>query len=350
MRVENIIKRGNYLAEKIVFIDGMPGCGKTLLSNLVSGLNRVELLSYSYEIEHLVQLFFLNKIDENVLITMTQMYLDLKIYNTMMGRDLNFRYNDLSSVFKNHNSIEYLQRIFQPGDDAVINKIKNHKPILNISTHNIFPISLPIINALGKRCFFIEMIRHPVYMIKQQMLNMERLLNDNPKYFSVNFEFEGKCIPFFTKGWETQFLKSNSYEKSVLYIKHETEKKNKIRSFLKEKKDCLTYTLSFESLVIEPLKHIQIITELLETEITNKTFQVMREQNVPRLKVSESIDLEIYKRCGWKEMNGLTEFENMLELQKEIEKNINKDVKKILQQLVNDYEMLIWSPKNGLIS
>ena len=37
------------LAKKIVFIDGLEGCGKTLFSTVISSLDRVEKLTYAYE-------------------------------------------------------------------------------------------------------------------------------------------------------------------------------------------------------------------------------------------------------------------------------------------------------------
>ena len=47
------IIRKSHLAEKVVFIDGLPGCGKTLFSSLLSAFDRVEKITYSYEIEQL---------------------------------------------------------------------------------------------------------------------------------------------------------------------------------------------------------------------------------------------------------------------------------------------------------
>ena len=347
--VSNRIVRNKHLAGKIVFVDGLPGCGKTLLSNLVSALNRVELLSYCYEVEHLASLYFLEKIDEDAVIAMTKLYTDLKLYNVMMGRDVNFRYDDLSSAFKHHNASSYFQRLFQPGDDAVIGRVAIERPILNIATHNLFPYSLPIIQALGDRCIFLEMERHPLYMIKQQTLNMDRLLQDNPKYFTVNFDFNGVSMPYFTKGWESQFISLNSTEKSIYYIRHESERKASFKRFLRDNKISCYYSLSIEGLVLDPLTHMEKISKLLDSELTNHTLRVMKEQNVPRSMVSEGIDLEIYKRCGWRQMSGHTELENMAELRAEIEVNINKEAKEVLDLLVKDYESRVWSPSKGLV-
>ena len=38
---------------------------------------------------------------------------DYKLYNSMMGRDVNFRYSDLSSVFSYPKPIEYFKEYFK---------------------------------------------------------------------------------------------------------------------------------------------------------------------------------------------------------------------------------------------
>ena len=92
----NILSRKAHLAEKIVFVDGLPGCGKTLFSTLIASMDRVELLSYAYEVEHICALYYLDRMPIDAANTMVSIQTDLKIYNTMMGRDVNFRPTDIS--------------------------------------------------------------------------------------------------------------------------------------------------------------------------------------------------------------------------------------------------------------
>ena len=150
------VVRNNSLAKKVVFVDGLPGCGKTLFSTLISAMERVELLSYTYEIEHICQLFYLDKITIDAAKTMVSLQTDLRIYHTMMGRDVNFRPSDLSSVIKYHNPLKYFQRIFQDGDETIPSIIEKENPVLNFSVHNMLAYSGPVWDALGDRCVFIE--------------------------------------------------------------------------------------------------------------------------------------------------------------------------------------------------
>ena len=116
------IIRQKQLTEKIVIVDGQPGCGKTMLSPIIASMERVELLSYAFEIEFICRLFHLNKIQSDAAISMIRMLVDHKLYQTMMGRDTNFRFSDLSSVFQDAEPLRYFKRIFQKGDlDNMIN-------------------------------------------------------------------------------------------------------------------------------------------------------------------------------------------------------------------------------------
>ena len=94
------IRKGTLLT-KVLFVDGQPGCGKTMFTPIISSFNRLEIFNYSSEIENICALNFLKKISYDAALSMIKIQLDLFLYETMMGRRANFRPTDVSSVFKN---------------------------------------------------------------------------------------------------------------------------------------------------------------------------------------------------------------------------------------------------------
>ena len=78
------LSRSTYLANEIVIIDGLPGCGKTMLSPILSSFDRVELISYAFEVEWTCRLNYLRKIDKDAANFMVHNLIDHKIYQTMM--------------------------------------------------------------------------------------------------------------------------------------------------------------------------------------------------------------------------------------------------------------------------
>lgn len=341
---KHLISRKKRLAEKVIFVDGLPGCGKTLLSSIVASLDKVELLSYSYEIEHYCSLHYLNKLKPDAAKSLIRMQVDLKLYNTMMGREVNFRPADLSSVFMSQDPNKYLKRIFLDGDAKVLDQIYAQNPILNIAVHNLLAYSEPIWDALGERAVFIEVVRHPLYMIRQQALNFENLL-ENVRDFSVYFSYKGRELPYYINGWEDLYLESSAIERSVHlmdnYLSIVEKAKEKIISDYQAK----ILTVPFELFVLDPNPWIERISDITGAGINEVTRRVMEEQNIPRKKVAEGIDLEVYRRCGWvPPSEGMSEKDELLIRRREVEISTSSKVMNVLDKICGEYENLYWNP------
>tara|TARA_B110000003_G_scaffold121614_1_gene124009 strand:- start:5029 stop:6057 length:1029 start_codon:yes stop_codon:yes gene_type:complete len=332
--------RNNFLADKTIFIDGLWGCGKTMISSILSSFPKVELLTYIPEIERILELYYLNKITDDAAETMIKVFTDFKIYNLMMSRDINFRPSDLSSVFKSNQILKYLKRSMLPGDEKIPEKIFLDKPILNVATHHMLSDSLPVFKALEKRVVFFEVVRHPLYMIKQIYLNYENLIGD-VRSFSLYVSKDNEIVPSYAHKWKDLYLKSNSMDRAIYYLDHFIKKteKSKIK-VLKPYKDQIL-TIPFEKFVLGPDNFLKNIEKFLGQTINSSVKKMLQKQKVPRKKISQGIDLEIYRRCGWEpSKKGLSEKKEL-----EIRRNFVKEFSsasalKILDNLSTDYEKI----------
>ena len=334
----NKITRIECLLNEVLIIDGLPGCGKTLFNSVLETFERVELLQFSPVIENLCALYELEKIDYHALETLIKIELDLMIYESMMSRNTNFRYKDLSSVIRSSKKIEYFNRLFSKGEELVPNAIITKKPILHLATHNLLSYSLPIFNALGEKLKMIEIVRHPLYMIIQQSLNYESIEKTNgARQFYVHIKKKNKSIPFWTHEWKENFHSLNYVEKAILEIYYFTKRTSKIKKLIRSKN---LISIPFENFVINPLNYLNQIENFIKSKKTASTSKRLKREKVPRRKIADGIPLEIYKRCGWVPSNeNLNERE---ELKKRREFAINQGVKnrfiEILDKLSFDYE------------
>ena len=105
------VSREKTMLNKAIIVDGIPGCGKTLVSSIISSFEKVELYKFCYEIEYYCLLHYFNQIDLNTSSKMIRLKFDQLIYDVMMGREVNFRFNDQSSVFQTANKMRYFKRI-----------------------------------------------------------------------------------------------------------------------------------------------------------------------------------------------------------------------------------------------
>ena len=333
------IVRQGHLAEKIVIVDGQPGCGKTMLSPIIAALDRVELLSYAFEIEFICRLFHLNKMEKDAAVAMVRMLTDHKLYQTMMGRDTNFRYSDLSSAFQSSNPWRYFTRIFQKGDMVIPGRIKKQRPILNLTTHDLLGYSVPVLEGLGERVAIIEVVRHPLYMLIQQTLNFERLFSD-PRDSQIYIKHGKEQLPYFAYQWEELFTSSNSVEKSIFSIKKSTDLTEKFKIRYYEEFGNQILTVPFESFVLDPWPFMEKIESVLESTVTSLTKKIMKKQKVPRKIISAGIPLAIYKRCGWEPPEKKLTEKKELEKRRQfaIDNGASDKAMNVLDRLCENYE------------
>ena len=334
--------REKTLLEEVVLIDGQPGCGKTLFTAIVAAMDRVELLNYSAELENICALKYLNKITDDAAEAMIRIQMDLVIYETMMSRRTNFRPSDLSSVFRDVNILTYFKRLFLKGDEVIPERIIKDRPILHFATHNLLAFSKPIFDALKRRIFLIEIVRHPLYMLIQQTFNQINLYETTgtARQFHIFIDHNGKQLPYWNLGHEEVYLKSNPIERAIFEMKKICDLTEAFKIKNNHQYAGKILTIPFERFVLDPWPYMGKIEKLVDSKVTKRTKRIIQKQKVPRKKISEGIPLAIYKRCGWEPPD--TSLSEKQELDKRrqfaVDNGAGKNALDVLDKLSEEYE------------
>ena len=338
----NKVVRKETILEKIILSDGQPGNGKSLFGDLLSSFNNVEHVRYSYLLEQVCALYYLKKISSEVADVLIKNDLDNIIYDIYMGRNLNFRYSDITSVFKSVKKIKYLKRLFSKGDLGTTRLITEKKPILNLIVHNLMPTSKPLFEAYKNKVFLLNIVRHPLYMVIQQHLYYIDHFEDNnqKRNFTLMIDKDSKQTPFWNENNDNYQKGINSIDKVISEIYHLTMLEDK---FLRENKDLLDnqiLRIPFEQFVLNPMPFLEIIMKKFNIKFGQKTLQLIKKHKIPREKVADGLALSIYKRCGWKPPNkNLTEKGELdLRYKYVISQKPTKDSLDILDSISRKYE------------
>ena len=342
--------RKHEFCPQVVVVDGFPGCGKTMLSPILASLKRVEIANYAFEIEFNCRIKEFGHMTNEAAVAMTRMHVDHRIYNNMMSRDVNFRFNDLSSVFNTPNRFRYFKRLFASGDESIPAKIENLNPILNLTTHDLIQVSGTIFEALGDRLTFINVIRHPLFMLVQQTLNMERLLG-NPRDIQVCFDYGGTELPYFANGWEELFIKSNSVERAIYSLFFQSRKR---AEFLTDCSHLIKHKfieIPFELFVKSPQSFMELICSQLGTTFGQFTNREMKRQKVPRENTVDGLPLEIYKRCGWQPPTANVSEQEEISRRRDyaVVNGASTECLSVLDRLSSEYEDYIAVLNHGLV-
>lgn len=324
------------ICEDAVVIDGIGGCAKTMLSAVVASLDRIELLNYSYEIEQACILQHFGLMTMGAAAYLVQYELDLILYNVMMGRDVNFRFSDLSSVFNSGHRLRYLKRIVGAGDQAVPARIAKERPILHLATHAISGFMEPIMRGAPEGLLFINMHRDPLFMLKQNTWNQGNLVN-NERHFGMYFERNGQRFPFFFTGREEMLMSASPKERAILVMEWLRKRSIETTSRLNSNR---YYELTFESLVLNPRPIINRICEFLRTKETPATARVLKKERIPRTLLTDGRARSIYRRVGWSKTEGSTREDEVEALRVWAYDGISDEARAALDWLRADYEQL----------
>ena len=332
MVLENkiVISRKPQMLHELVIINGFPGCGKTMMSSIVSSIGQVEIMQYAPVIEQMCELYGLDSIEENVAKSMIKMNADLLIYNVMMGRNSNCRPSDLSSIFR-HNILLHIKRMLRKGDEYIPELISIKKPILQLTTHMLLPYSKLLLDTFGQKLTFIEVIRHPLYVILQQELNMRKIgEHGDPRIQHIRYSHSQNEYEFYCKGREEEYYKGNSFEKAIYSIQWYYS-----QIFIEQDKDILL--IPFEKFVKDPEQYMILLTRMLGQNITKKVRREMKKQKVPRLQLSDGPALDMYKKCGWTPPQFYSEEKELLARREVVKQNVSLKALAILDDISDKY-------------
>ncbi len=229
-----LIARPVHLTEKVVFLDGISGTGKTMMGPLLASFERVEIGRFNHLYEYLCAFDFLKRIEPDAAESLVKMYIDLDLYNISISREVNLRPKDLSGIFQNPHPFRYLRRLFYKDGAAAEARINKGNPMLHLISHQALPIMSLIFRALGDRVRVVEMVRHPLYLIEHWYSYIDRFGSD-PRDFTIWISWKENTLPWFAHGWEEQYLAATSFDRVIYALEWFTQKMEDMRLQLGDK-------------------------------------------------------------------------------------------------------------------
>ena len=275
--------RKHILTKNIALIDGQSGSGKSLIGPIISSLSNSEHWLHDHVIEETIILLLFKKIQIDAARSILGVQADLDLYNLFIGRDVNFRDKDTSSV--NYSGLKsiYSKRLKIKDGDNITKKIKTKNPFLLINTHHLLMNSNLIKRAfLNRNLFFISISRNPITIInKFHEGNWEKKYYKNPREFTLTVSSNSKDLDVWYldkyNGKKLSFIEK--YANFVLdYHKYQHKLKNKNHLLI-----------NYEKFIINPNEYIKLLEKKFgkKTKITKKLLKTF---NLPRKKIDINLE------------------------------------------------------------
>lgn len=322
-----------HLDAPVLFLDGITGSGKSMLSPIVASLARVEKQRLEHIYEHICATHYLKRMEADAATSILRIYADLALYNQMISREVNMRPSDDSGIFNNPNPARYVARLSMPDGDDVLRRITDERPILQIISHQSMPFLPNMLDAFGERLRFVEMVRHPVYMMQHWLGYISRYGTD-VREFTICIDAAGRAVPWFAEGFEAQYLASSLVDRSILCMERLMTESFAAYDALPAAQRAQMRIIPFERFVVEPDAYIDDLVTFLDSARTPETAVAMMRQRVPRAVSTAGIGHASYGHTGARHDTEQAEFESRL---KEIRDHATPAVYARLAALSNDY-------------
>ena len=296
--------------KNLILVTGTHTSGKSMVSPIVASLSNVEMLRKIYYLDQLSILYNFKKINLESAKFFGQHILDLSYYDQLIGRNINFRVEDETSVYQSKNPKLYKKRILSKRGAKVLahhEKINTHMlldahdgiwfykfwenlQIKNLKIINIHRNPIDIVNSW---------INSDLGLVEKQILCQIPLISKN-----------NRVKPFYLYN---NFTKNNLKNKTEIIIDMVDEcVRKEISTYNRIKNKNKILRINFDNFASNTHYHINEICNFLYLKKSTFTTKIMKKENLPRI-LYESEREEKLKKI--KSKVGKNKFEKLLNLE-----------------------------------
>ena len=255
------------LAKNLIFIDGITRSGKFWLANLLNHLSAVEQFRQDPSMDHIAVISHFNLVKEDAAISLLQDMVNSHVFETAIGRNINFRYADSSSIFKNPNLQNYLIRVFGANTDPrkVFDELKSDYRYFVFITHDwLSHLSIQLKAFPEMKLIRIE--RNPIDLAYAWYTTG---IGRNRMFFSQRVKGIKGSVPWFAHNWLDDFEEMGEMDrtiKSILLL--DPTARSAFESLPSDQQSKILFT-SFESLAGYPMDTAEKIAEFIKTKVND---------------------------------------------------------------------------------
>ena len=314
----NIGKR-KPLVKDILLIEGISRAGKFLLANLLHSFRGVEHVQYYGLLEHIPFLEKFGLIEKKTAREVLRCEIDSHCYEMLIGRNLNYRKTDKSSIFNDPAYEEYLNRCKEPDGDWAIEKYYKEELCSMFIVHELMP-NIKIYFDTFPKLKVISIQRSPIYLVYSwYSRGLGKRFSDDSKLFSIPLQERGKNIPWFAADWGKEYLILSEMDRIIVSIEWITRASEKSYRRLSPKNKKKILYISYEDVLTSTSKVLKKIKIFLERQIKEEDMNtILKCEKLPNPHYSES---KSDKLALIREKSSPYYFKRLLDLEAEYVKN-----------------------------
>jgi len=284
MKSDNIkFIRKNILVKNLVLIDGLGRSGKFFLGKIVSGFNNMEYFQYASLFEQIPYLVKLDVLTEDAGICLLQNHIDEYYYYRQLGRNINLRLDDATSLYNSLEKEVYFKRSEAPYSDKLKQEVLNniYRKFLLVLHHTLSNISVYF--SAYPDLKLINIIRNPIDLIYSwNKENLDERVSNESFNFWPNIMGSLGPIPWYANDWKDEFESISGLDRIIKSISHLIYLQDRSLASLSKIQKQQILTIKYEDVVENTHIVIDKIGSFLETTPLKNIDKVLQKENCPR--------------------------------------------------------------------
>ena len=270
-----------HFLKNLVLVTGTHTSGKSMVSPVVASLSNVEMLRKIYYLDQLSILYNFKKINSEIARFFGQHILDLSYYEQLIGRNLNFRVEDETSVYQSKNPNLYKKRILSKRGAKVLahhEKIGTH---MLLDAHDGIWFHKFWENLKIKNLKIINIHRNPIDIVNS-WINSDLGLAERQILCQIPLISKNNRVkPFYLYN---NFRKNNLKNKTEVIIDMVDEcVRREISAYRRIKYKKKILRINFDNFATNTDYNINEICNFLNLNKSNFTKKIMKKENLPRI-------------------------------------------------------------------
>ncbi len=271
------------LVKKLLIVEGITRAGKFLLANLLNGFPNIEPVQYHGLLEQIPFLEKFGLMDRRTAQELLQCEIDTHAYEMRIGRNLNHRLSDKSSIFNRLDSKLFLERAEKSDGDAAVAEFDKEKPSSLQILHELMPNiqiyfdTFPQLKVLGLQRSPAEL----VYSWHQR--GHGHRWGTDPKVFQMTINSPRGPIPWFAAEWEKNYYELSEMDRIIMSITTLVHKGRAAYQKLSSKNKKNILSLRYEDILENPLAIVKQIGRFLKVKPSKDMPEILKREKLPNL-------------------------------------------------------------------
>lgn len=286
----HIIHRTNI--KSLVIITGQQKSGKSLLTKLIASFSGPIKINIDFALDNMIQLLKNNFINKSQFKNIFLLMIDNIFLNNCIGRNLNLKKNEESSIWNTSKPKFYLKKINSIINHFKLRQIMKKENEFYLTLHNFLEFKELSANPI-KKIKIIYIISNPIDQIYKLYKAKKFITAGELTDRSIFYNYKNDLIFNDVYGYEKKYLQSSRLGK-ILLIKHIYDKAD-LQSLKKQNKNIKIMALKYDKVIKNLNFYSKKISEFINKDPSTKTKKLMKSAEI-KLRIKECSHSKLEKK------------------------------------------------------